>query len=307
MEAWGSGAPCQASQSSCLLLGAGQAATRSLRCGHHNSAQKQGWKVWLLQLSGITLLSISGKVLAKVLLHRLIPTIAEEILRESQCGFRANRGTMNMVFVLRQLQEKCWEQNMGLCYFYWFYQSIWHGEQVRTMAHSGMTSLSPQVPTDGDPAAWEPTRPGQAQRWPVRTLPHLQWCKAGSCPSTDSLEHLLHCDAQTSNWGLGWWRGGVRWILSGWQSLQSTTPPSPHQERKNADDAAHVAQTERALQHITSCFADALWLFGLSASRTRRLFTSQLLMKNIDHPTSALVTLNWNPLRVYHSWVHYLI
>ena len=63
---------------------------------------------------GITLLSITGKVLARVLLNRLVPTIAEEILPESQCGFRANRGTMDMVFVLRQLQEKCREQNMGL-------------------------------------------------------------------------------------------------------------------------------------------------------------------------------------------------
>ncbi|GFN82466.1 hypothetical protein PoB_000897200 [Plakobranchus ocellatus] len=63
---------------------------------------------------GITLLSIAGKVLARVLLNRLIPTIAEENLPESQCGFRTNRGTTDMVFVLRQLQEKCREQNKGL-------------------------------------------------------------------------------------------------------------------------------------------------------------------------------------------------
>jgi hypothetical protein len=38
---------------------------------------------------GITLLSIAGKILARVLLDRLIPTIAEENLPESHCGFRA--------------------------------------------------------------------------------------------------------------------------------------------------------------------------------------------------------------------------
>ena len=38
---------------------------------------------------GITLLSIAGKVLARVLLNRLVPTITEEILCKSQCGFRA--------------------------------------------------------------------------------------------------------------------------------------------------------------------------------------------------------------------------
>ncbi|GFS13568.1 RNA-directed DNA polymerase from mobile element jockey-like protein [Elysia marginata] len=63
---------------------------------------------------GITLLSIAGKVLARILLNRLVSTIAEENLPESQCGFRSNRGTTDMVFVLRQLEEKCREQNKGL-------------------------------------------------------------------------------------------------------------------------------------------------------------------------------------------------
>lgn len=63
---------------------------------------------------GITLLSIAGKILARELLNRLIPSIAEEHLPESQCGFRTNRSTTDMVFVLRQLQEKCREQNKAL-------------------------------------------------------------------------------------------------------------------------------------------------------------------------------------------------
>ena len=37
-----------------------------------------------------------------------------ENMPESQCGFRSNRGTVNMIFILRQIQEKCREQNMGL-------------------------------------------------------------------------------------------------------------------------------------------------------------------------------------------------
>ena len=55
---------------------------------------------------GITLLSIAGKILARLLLNRLVPTIAEDHLPETQCGFRANRGTTDIVFILRQLQEK---------------------------------------------------------------------------------------------------------------------------------------------------------------------------------------------------------
>ena len=64
---------------------------------------------------GITLLSFAGKILAHVLLNRLIPTIAQENTPESQCGFRSNRGIVDIIFVLRQIQEKCREQNMGLC------------------------------------------------------------------------------------------------------------------------------------------------------------------------------------------------
>ena len=49
---------------------------------------------------GITLLSIAGKILARVLLNRLIPAIAEEVMPESQCGFRANIGTSDIIFAL---------------------------------------------------------------------------------------------------------------------------------------------------------------------------------------------------------------
>ena len=70
-------------------------------------------------------------------MNKLILTVAQENTPESQCGFRSNRGTVDMIFVLRlvswcfepsqpqmitssraivlrQIQEKCREQNMGL-------------------------------------------------------------------------------------------------------------------------------------------------------------------------------------------------
>ncbi|XP_017668058.1 PREDICTED: uncharacterized protein LOC108496141, partial [Lepidothrix coronata] len=76
--------------------------------------KKKGIKSDCSNYHGITLLSFAGKILARILLNRPLPAIAEGILPESQCGFRANRSTTDMVFVLRQLQEKCREQNKGL-------------------------------------------------------------------------------------------------------------------------------------------------------------------------------------------------
>ena len=63
---------------------------------------------------GISLLSIAGKILARVLLNRLNLHLEQGFLPESQCGFRKNRGTTDMVFAARQLQEKCQEQNTDL-------------------------------------------------------------------------------------------------------------------------------------------------------------------------------------------------
>ena len=62
---------------------------------------------------GISLLSIVGKVFARVVLARL-QTLASRVYPESQCGFRASRSTVDMIFSLRQLQEKCQEQRMPL-------------------------------------------------------------------------------------------------------------------------------------------------------------------------------------------------
>ena len=62
---------------------------------------------------GISLLSIVGKAFARVVLNRL-QTLAERVYPEAQCGFRAGRSAIDMIFSLRQLQEKCREQRQPL-------------------------------------------------------------------------------------------------------------------------------------------------------------------------------------------------
>ena len=55
---------------------------------------------------GIFLLSVVGKLFARTVLSRL-QLLAERIYPESQCGYRSERSTDDMVFSLRLLQEKC--------------------------------------------------------------------------------------------------------------------------------------------------------------------------------------------------------
>ena len=69
---------------------------------------------------GISLHNIVGKVFARVILIRL-QKLAERIYPKSQCGFRAERSTIDMIFSLRQLQEKCREQQIMPLYIAFSY------------------------------------------------------------------------------------------------------------------------------------------------------------------------------------------
>ena len=68
---------------------------------------------------GISLLSIAGKILAKILLNRLNVHLDQtELILESQCGFRKDSGTIDMIFTMRQLHDICQEQNVYLYVHY---------------------------------------------------------------------------------------------------------------------------------------------------------------------------------------------
>ena len=53
-------------------------------------------------------------MLCRILLDRLLTHIADDVLSESQCGFRSGRSTIDMISTAKQLQQKCLEQQVGL-------------------------------------------------------------------------------------------------------------------------------------------------------------------------------------------------
>nr|VZI45128.1 unnamed protein product [Spirometra erinaceieuropaei] len=63
---------------------------------------------------GISLLNIAWKIFARIHLNRLNNHLEQGLLPESQCGFRRHRGTTDMIFAARQLQEKCQEMRTHL-------------------------------------------------------------------------------------------------------------------------------------------------------------------------------------------------
>eukprot|EP00921_Rhytidocystis_pertsovi_P026473 GHVQ01042707.1.p1 GENE.GHVQ01042707.1~~GHVQ01042707.1.p1 ORF type:complete len:357 (+),score=36.41 GHVQ01042707.1:540-1610(+) len=74
---------------------------------------KKGAKDRCDNYRGITLLSAAAKVFSTILLSRLQPLVAA-LLSEDQCGYRENRSTIDMIFVLRQLLEKSREKQQPL-------------------------------------------------------------------------------------------------------------------------------------------------------------------------------------------------
>jgi len=54
---------------------------------------------------GISLLYVMGKLFARVINDQL-QAVVEDSVADSQCGFRAGRGCVDLVFCVRQLVEK---------------------------------------------------------------------------------------------------------------------------------------------------------------------------------------------------------
>ena len=78
--------------------------------------------------------------------------ITQENMPESQCGFRSNRGTVDMIFVLRQIQEKCREQNMGLYAVFVDLTKAFDSQLRWTVENPGAHWLSPQISHHPPPA-----------------------------------------------------------------------------------------------------------------------------------------------------------
>ena len=74
---------------------------------------KKGDKLNPGNYRAISLLSIPGKVFSRILLNRM-KRKTEEATGESQFGFRPGRGTVDAIFIVRQVIEKAQEHRVPL-------------------------------------------------------------------------------------------------------------------------------------------------------------------------------------------------
>nr|VZH92148.1 unnamed protein product [Spirometra erinaceieuropaei] len=77
---------------------------------------------------GISLLNIAGKIFARILLNRLNEHLEQGLLPESQRGFRRHRGTTDMIFAVRQLQEVSGDADTPVLYVCGPDESLRYGE-----------------------------------------------------------------------------------------------------------------------------------------------------------------------------------
>ena len=221
---------------------------------------------------GISLLSVAGKILARVIINRMNKHLTDNVCSESQCGFRKGRGTVDMIFSLRQVQEKSREHRTPLYMAFIDLtkafdtvsrESLWiileklgipkqmlkiiisfHDGMLARIIHGGKVSQSFSV------------KNGTKQGCVLAPLLFALYFAV-------MLTHAFKdkCFGVPVNFRT---TGGL------FNIRRFTAPTKQSFERVNdllfADDCALVAQSAEQLQEAVTCFADACKDFGLTIS-----------------------------------------
>ena len=272
--------------------------------------KNKGEKTDCSNYHGITLLSIAGKILARILLNRLTPTIAEAHLPESQCGFRTQRGTSDMVFVLRQLQEKCREQNLSL-----FITFVDLAKAFDTVSRKGLWAILGKL---GCPPKFLTMIPqlhegqlGQVRHGNELSQPfHISNGVKQGCvlaPTLFSIFFSMMLEEAMKDLDKDegvYIRFRTDGSLFNLRRLQAHTKTTQRliRELLFADDAALVTHTERALQRLTSCFAAACELFGLVVSIKKTEVLHQPAPQSSSQPPS--ITINGTLLKTVQQFCY---
>lgn len=255
---------------------------------------------------GISLLSIAGKIFARILLNRISKHLLDDVVSESQCGFRKERGTVDMIFSIRQLQEKCLEQHQDLHLLF-----IDLTKAFDTVSRPGLWAVLGKL---GCPAKFVQLIRSFHDGMLARVIengevsdsfPVSNGVKQG-CVLAPTLFSLLfaqmlaaalqECDAGIN---IHYRTDGPFFNL---RRLRSRTKVKRTIVRDFlfADDCALAAHTEEDLQKLADCFSTASKAFGLTVSIKKTEVLRQLAPSS-NHPPPN-ITMDGNSLNNVESF-----
>lgn len=198
---------------------------------------KKGDKTECSNYRAISLLSIPGKVYTGVLQRRL-KKYAEEAMSEEQAGFRKERGTMDQIFVIRQLSEKYVEMNRTLYNNFIDYKqafdSVWQEGLWKVLRHCGVPEDLVMLIEDIYSKSESAVRvEGELTEWFMIRVGVRQGCGMSSDLFNMMLEIVMRLAKKEEEHGIN---------LNG----------RPLNNLRFADDIDLIADTQEKLQDITS-------------------------------------------------------
>ena len=215
---------------------------------------------------GISFIFIAGKIFARILLNRLSTHITPEVVPETQCGFRGNRNTVDMIFCLRQVQEECTEQDRPRYMVF-----VDFSKAVDAVGRTGLWQLLRKYGcTEKFTNMIEALHTGMMAKWrgSLGIVQCYTWGQARLCTGPHALLHL-----PISNARRGFPRHGGGVYIQSRQSAdlfnvshfraKTKTTRILMRELLVADYSALVAHSAEEMQKIVDAFSDASKKFGL--------------------------------------------
>ena len=224
---------------------------------------------------GISLLCIAGKIFARLILNRLIKhTENIGLIPESQCGFRPQRSTDDMIYAVRQLQEKCKLQNQDLYLLFIdltkAFDTVNREGLWRILEKAGCPLLFVKIISSFHDNMKVTVREGSARSEPFDvTSGTKQGCVLAPTLFSIFFSFMLHVAFKDTTDGVDiesrFDRGLCSTKNEHFKAKTKVTLSTIH-DVLFADDCALAACSLQALQHLTDRFATAARRFGLTIS-----------------------------------------
>ena len=224
---------------------------------------------------GVALLNVPSKVLALILLERLQAIIEPQLL-EAQCGFRKGHGTVDQIWVARQVVERATEYHTPICMSFVdlskAYDSVDWQALIAILKEYGVPQLLIDLIQELYSGTWCQVRadgsvsPGFEVKSGVR-----QGCVLSPLLFNCFIDKILREATAMLGGGLhiDYTIGGGLFLTYRDQTASTTCL----QDVLYADDLALVAETRKELQHMLEVLDKACtwWGMSISISKTKIL------------------------------------